>query len=52
MKKFCESLNGKICYMCKEKFESKYLEDKNVVMLEIIGIIHKYIEVLRIAYVI
>ena len=31
--------NAKICYICKEKFENKYLKDKNIVKLEIIVII-------------
>ena len=44
--------NTKICYICKEKFENKYLKDKNIVKLEIIVIIQGNIEVLRIAYVI
>ena len=44
--------NAKICYICKEKFENKYLKDKNIVKLEIIVIIQGNIEVLRIAYVI
>ena len=42
--------NTKICYICKERFEIKYL--KGVVKLEIIVIIQENIEVLRIAYVI
>ena len=44
--------NAKICYICKEKFENKYLKDKNIVKLEIIVIIQGNIEVLHIAYVI
>ena len=44
--------NGKICYICKEKFENKYLKDKKIVKLEIIVIIQGIMEVLRIAYVI
>ena len=44
--------NTKICYICKEKPENKYLKDKKYVKLEIIVIIQKNIEVLRIAYVI
>ena len=31
--------NAKICYICKEKVENKYLKDKNIVKLEIIVII-------------
>ena len=42
--------NAKICYICKEKFENKYLKDK--VKLEIIVTIQGNIEVLYIAYVI
>ena len=30
--------NAKICYICKEKPENKYLNDKNIVKLEIIVI--------------
>ena len=44
--------NGKICYICKEKFENKYLKDKKIVKLEIIVIIQGIMEVLRMAYVI
>ena len=44
--------NGKICYICKEKFENKYLKDKKIVKLEIIVIIQGNMEVLRIASVI
>ena len=44
--------NAKIYYICKEKFESKCVKDKNVVKLKIIIIIQGNIEVLRIAYVI
>ena len=44
--------NPKICYICREKFENKYLKDKNILKLEIIFIIQWNIEVLRIAYVI
>ena len=40
--------NAKICYICKEKFEKKYLKDKNIVKLEIIIIIQENIEVLHI----
>ena len=41
--------NAKICYICKEKFENKYV---NILKLEIIVIIQENIEVLCIAYVI
>ena len=41
--------NEKICDICKEKFENKYLKDKK---LEIIIIIQANIEVLSKAYVI
>ena len=41
--------NAKICYICKEKFENKYV---NILKLEIIVIIQGNIEVLCIAYVI
>ena len=47
--------NSKICYICKEKFENKYLKDKNIVKLEIIiiiAIIQWNTEELHIAYVI
>ena len=44
--------NGKICYICKEKFENKYLKDKKIVKLEIIVIVQGIMEVLRMAYVI
>ena len=44
--------DGKICYICKEKFENKYLKDKKIVKLEIIVIIQGIMEVLRMAYVI
>ena len=44
--------NAKICYFCKEKFENKYLKDKNIVTLKIIVIIQENIEVLHLAYVI
>ena len=43
--------NPKICYISKEKFESKCLKGKNIIKLEIIVIIHGDIEVLSIAYV-
>ena len=38
--------------ICKEKFENKYLKDKNIVKLEIIVIIQGSIEVLCIECVI
>ena len=38
--------NARICYICKEKFENKYLRS----LLEIIVIIQENIEVLSIAY--
>ena len=44
--------NAKICYICKEKVENKYLKDKNIVKLEIIVIIQGSIEVLCIECVI
>ena len=37
--------------ICKEKFENKYLKDKNIVKLEIIVIIQENIEMLCRAYV-
>ena len=40
--------NSKICYFCKEKFENKYLKDKKYQKLEIIAIIQRNIQVLRI----
>ena len=42
--------NPKICYICKGKFDNKYLKDKKVVKLEIIFIIQGNIEVLHITY--
>ena len=39
------------CYICKEKFERKYVK-KNIVKLEIITIIKGNIEVLHIVYLI
>ena len=42
--------NAKICYICKEKFENKYLKD--IIKLEIIFIMQGNIVVLRLAYVI
>ena len=45
--------NARICYVYQEKFENKYLKEKNnFVKLEIIVMIQGNIEVLRIAYVI
>ena len=46
----CE--NAKICYICKEKLESKYLKDKNNLKLEIIVNIQGNIEVMCTASVI
>ena len=43
---------AKICYVCKEKFENKYLKYKKIVKLEIIVIIQGNKKVLRIAYLI
>ena len=45
----CE--NTKICYICKEKFENKYLKDKKCPKVEIIVILQGNVEVLRIVYV-
>ena len=44
--------NAKICHICKEKFENKYLKDTNTVKLEIIVIVQENIKVLHIAYMI
>ena len=44
--------NAKICYFGKEKFENKYVKDKNILKLEIIAIIRVNIEVLHIAHVV
>ena len=44
--------NAKIYFISKENFENKYLKDKNIVKVEIIVIIQRNIELLRIAYVI
>ena len=38
--------NAKICYICKGKFENKYLKDKKYCKLEITIIIQGNIEVL------
>ena len=60
-KGFCESLlkvinksygNAKIFYVCKGKFENKYLKDKKICKkTEIFAIIQENVELLRIAYV-
>ena len=46
--------NAKICDICKEKHENKYLKDKKYCKVRdnCIAIIHGDIEVLHIAYVI
>ena len=44
--------NTKICYICKAKFQNKYLKDKKYCNLEITVNIQGDIKVLRIAYVI
>ena len=44
--------NAKICHICKEKFENKYLKDTNTVKSEIIVIVQENIKVLHIAYMI
>ena len=44
--------NAKICHICKEKFENKYLKDTNTVKLEIIVIMQENIKVLHVAYMI
>ena len=44
--------NAKICHICEQKFENKYLKDKHISKLEIIVIIQGNIEVLHIAAVI
>ena len=44
--------NAKICNICKEKFENKYLKEKNIVKLEMIVTIQGNLEVVYIAYVI
>ena len=43
--------NTKIYYTSMDKFENKYLRDKNTVKLDITVIMQKNTEVLRIAYV-
>ena len=45
-----ENLN--ICYICKEKFEKKYVKDRKDLKLEIIVIMQENIQALHIAYVI
>ena len=42
--------NAKICYICKETLESKYLKKQNIVKLEVIVIIQAKKEVLCMAY--
>ena len=42
----------KFCYICKEKFEDKYIKDKSIAKLGTIFIIQVYTEVLQIIYVI
>ena len=42
--------NAKICYICEEKLENKYLKDKKYHRVEIIVIIPGNIEKLHIAY--
>ena len=42
----------KICNICKEKFEDKYIKDKNFVRLEIIVITEVNKELLHMEYVI
>ena len=44
--------NVKICYICKETFKNKYLQDKSMIKLKIILIVQENIEVLCIAYVV
>ena len=44
--------NTKICYICKEKFENKYLKDNKYRKVKIIVIIQRNIGVLGIAYII
>ena len=41
----------KVCYIFKEKFENKYVKGKSFVKSEIIVIVKRNIDVLRIAYV-
>ena len=44
--------NAKICYICQEKIENKYVKDKKYHKVRDIAIIQGNMEVLRIAYVI
>ena len=44
--------NAKICYICKENFENKYLKDKKYHKVRDIVTIPENIDVLHIAYVI
>ena len=44
--------NPKVCYICEETSEYKYLKDERYHKLEIIVIVQGNIEVLHIAYVI
>ena len=44
--------NRNSCYICKEKSKTKYIEDRNIVELEVIVVIQGNIEELRIAYII
>ena len=41
----------KVCFIFKEKFENKYVKGKNFVKSEIIVIVKRNTDVLRIAYV-
>ena len=43
---------AEICYICKEKFENKYSEDKKYCKVRDHCFIQEYIEVVCIAYVI
>ena len=45
--------NAKICYICRGKFQNKYVKAKKIILkLDIIVIIQGNIEVLPIAYVV
>ena len=44
--------NAKVCYVCEEKSENKYVKYKNIVQLEMIVIKQRDVEVLPIAYAI
>ena len=44
--------NAKICYICKEKLENKYLKNKKYRKVVIIVVIQGNIEVIRREYVI